>query len=389
MKIYSIKEIVKATNNILRDESEILYKKTKKIEKIELPLETEKKIIEVEKSIKVKKNDYTNNEEPLEPTKEIPSKNINKINSYNYNIKIKPKVKDYMINELYLYLKKKIRKNTLRLIIDEQLEIKNLRNKIDILKKTKNDLKNNYQVLKNNYELSLVNNKNLETNKVLLNNEIKKLIIDNEILQTNLSQVTKNKKQLDIEMLELRSDNQILQNNLNQITKNKGQLYLEVKELKVDLNRAKLNLKENIEKNRSYEINNSDLKKTVSSYIVNTKKIQEKLNLAEQSSNLNIDTQNKKVTFYQEENIRLSSKLLATQKKNEMIKEYLNSIEIEKELISNKIKDLNKSIGEKANIISSNFVKENLVKVDKKNEALNDKEQKSLDEVINRIFAKI
>ena len=119
------------------------------------------------------------------------------------------------------------------------------------------------------------------------------------------------------------------------------------------------------------------------------KKTQEKLNLAEQSNNLNIDTQNEKVRFYQEENIRLSSELLATQKKNEMIKENLNSIEIEKEQISNMIQDLNKTIGEKANIISSNFVKENIVRTDKKTEVLNDKEQKSLDEVINRIFAKI
>ena len=157
MKIYSIKEIVKATNDFLSPESEFLYKKNKKIK---LLPETEKIIIQAEKSIEVDKNDYSSNEEPLELTKEIPSKNINKINSYNYNIKIKPNVKDHMINELYLYLKKKVRKNTLRLIIDEQLEIKNLKNKIDILKKTENDLKNNYQVLKNNYELALVNNKN-------------------------------------------------------------------------------------------------------------------------------------------------------------------------------------------------------------------------------------
>ena len=445
MKIYSIKEIVKATNDLLSPESKILFEKNNKIKKLELPPETEKIIIQAEKSIEVEKNDYPSNEEPLELTKEIPNKNINKINSYNYNIKIKSNVKDHMINELYLYLKKKVRKNTLRLIIDEQFEIKNLKKKIDILKKTQNDLKDKYQALKNNYELALVNNKNLEINKVLLNNEINKLTIDNGVLQTNLSQVIKSEKQLNTEILELRNNNQILQNNLNQITAKKGQLDLEVKELKIDngvlqtnlsqviksekqlnteilelrnnnqilqnnlnqitakkgqldlevkelkidLNKTKLNLKENIEKNKAYEINNSELKNTVSSHIVDTKKTQEKLNLAEQSNNLNIDTQNEKVRFYQEENIRLSSELLATQKKNEMIKENLNSIEIEKEQISNMIKDLNKTIGEKANIISSNFVKENIVRTDKKTEVLNDKEQKSLDEVINRIFAKI
>ena len=395
MKIYSIKEIVKATNDFLRPESEFLYKNNKKTKKIELHPETEKIIIEAEGSIQVQKNDYSSNKEPLEPleppelAKEIPTKNINKINSYNYNIKIKSKVKDHMINELYLYLKKKVRKNTLRLIIDEQLEIKNLRNKIDILKQTENNLKNNYQLLKNNYESTLIINKNLEINKELLNTEIKELTIDNKFLRTNLSQITKIKKQLDIEILELNNHNQILQNDLNQITENKEQLDLEVKELKVDLNKNKLNLKENIEKNRSYEINNSELKNTVSRYIVNTKKIQEKLNLTEQSNSLNIDTQNEKVKFYQEENIRLSSELLASQKKNETIKENLNSIETEKEKISNKIKELNKSINEKANIISSNFINNDIVRTDEKTEVLNNKEQKSLDEVINRIFAKL
>ena len=74
---------------------------------------------------------------------------------------------------------------------------------------------------------------------------------------------------------------------------------------------------------------------------------------------------------------------------NITIKENLNFIETEKEEISNKIKELNKSIDEKTNIIPSNFIKQSLVKTEEKNETLNDKEQKSLDEVINRIFAKI
>ena len=85
----------------------------------------------------------------------------------------------------------------------------------------------------------------------------------------------------------------------------------------------------------------------------------------------------------------MSSELLAAQKNNTTIKENLNFIENEKEEISNKIKELNKSIDEKTNIIPSDFIKQSLVRTDEENETLNDKEQKSLDEVINRIFAKI
>ena len=150
-------------------------------------------------------------------------------------------------------------------------------------------------------------------------------------------------------------NNNVLHNNLNQVTENNKQLDIENKDLKADFDKTKNDLNENIEKNRSNEIHNSELKNTVSRYIVNTKKIQEKLDLAEKSNYLKLEAQTEKVKFYQEENVRLSSELLAAQKKNTTIKENLNFIETEKEEISNKIKELNKSIDEKTNIIPSNL----------------------------------
>jgi len=412
MKIYSIKEIVKATNSFLNPETKTLPKKSKKIKNIKLPPETESIIAEAESTIldKNKKRSLSLNNEVLN----VP---LNSLDSFNYKIKIKPEVKDHMINELYLYLKKKVRKSTLKLIIDEQLEIKNLKNKVDILKQTEANLKNSYQALKNEHESVLLDNKNLEINKIQLNSEINELRIGNEVLQNNvnqvtennkqldkkivelktdnnilhnnLNQVTENNKQLDKKIVELKTDNNVLHNNLNQVTENNKQLDIENKDLKADFDKTKNDLNENIEKNRSNETHNLELKNTVSRYIVNTKKIQEKLDLAEKSNYLKLETQTEKVKFYQEENVRLSSELLAVQKKNTTIKENLNFIETEKEEISNKIKELNKSIDEKTNIIPSNFIKQTLVKTEEKNETLNNKEQKSLDEVINRIFAKI
>ena len=384
MKIYSIKEIVKATNSFLNPETKTLPKKSKKIKNIKLPPETESIIAEAESTIldKNKKRSLSLNNEVLN----VPR---NSIDSFNYKIKIKPEVKDHMINELYLYLKKKVRKSTLKLIIDEQLEIKNLRNKVNILKQTEANLKNSYQALKNEHESVLLDNKNLEINKIQLNSEINELRIGNEVLQNNVNQVTENNNQLDKKIVELKTDNNVLHNNLNQVTENNNQLDIENKDLKGDFDKTKNDLNENIEKNRSNETHNLELKNTVSRYIVNTKKIQEKLDLAEKSNYLKLETQTEKVKFYQEENVRLSSELLAVQKKNTTIKENLNSIETEKEEISNKIKELNKSIDEKTNIIPSNFIKQSLVKTEEKTETLNDKEQKGLDEVINRIFAKI
>ena len=389
MKIYSIEEIVKATNNYLNPKPEALLKKNNATKKIKLSSESESIIIEAEKSILQQEKNIQNVEKTLVLKNEISTTTNSKINSLNYKIKIKPELKDHMINELYLYLKRKVTKNTLKLIIEEQEEIKNLKNKINFLKQIENKLKNNYEILKNQHESALEYNKELQINKKQLNIENKELKINNDVIQNDLNEVTKNKENLDIENKELKINNDVLQNDINEVGKNKENLDINNKKLKINLKETKKNLKDSLEKNRSFEINSAELKNTLSRYIVNSKKIQEKLNLVEESKNLKLEKEAKQVKFYQDENIRLSSELLSTQKKNEITKENLNNIEIEKEKISNKIKDLNKSIEEKTNIISSPLIRDASVDAKKNVDKLDDKEQKSLDEAISRIFAKI
>ena len=389
MKIYSIEEIVKATNNYLNPKPEALLKKNNATKKIKLSSESEGIIIEAEKSILQQEKNIQNVEETLVLKNEISTTTNSKINSLNYKIKIKPELKDHMINELYLYLKRKVTKNTLKLIIEEQEEIKNLKNKINFLKQIENKLKNNYEILKNQHESALEYNKELQINKKQLNIENKELKINNDVIQNDLNEVTKIKEKLDIENKELKINNDVLQNDINEVGKNKENLDINNKKLKINLKETKKNLKDSLEKNRSFEINSAELKNTLSRYIVNSKKIQEKLNLVEESKNLKLEKEAKQVKFYQDENIRLSSELLSTQKKNEITKENLNNIEIEKEKISNKIKDLNKSIEEKTNIISSPLIRDASVDAKKNVDKLDDKEQKSLDEAISRIFAKI
>ena len=389
MKIYSIEEIVKATNNYLNPKPEALLKKNNATKKIKLSSESESIIIEAEKSILQQEKNIQNVEKTLVLKNEISTTTNSKINSLNYKIKIKPELKDHMINELYLYLKGKVTKNTLKLIIEEQEEIKNLKNKINFLKQIENKLKNNYEILKNQHESALEYNKELQINKKQLNIENKELKINNDVIQNDLNEVTKIKEKLDIENKELKINNDVLQNDINEVGKNKENLDINNKKLKINLKETKKNLKDSLEKNRSFEINSAELKNTLSRYIVNSKKIQEKLNLVEESKNLKLEKEAKQVKFYQDENIRLSSELLSTQKKNEITKENLNNIEIEKEKISNKIKDLNKSIEEKTNIISSPLIRDASVDAKKNVDKLDDKEQKSLDEAISRIFAKI
>jgi hypothetical protein len=388
MKIYSIKEIVNATNSFLKPKTEqkILNKENNKKK---LSPKTEMIMQDEEKSILEKEKNYPNKEKPTSLNDGMSYFTYTNIKSFNYKIKLKSEVKNLMIDELYLYLKKKVKKNTLKLIIDKQLEIKNLKNKINHIKNIESELKNNYHILQDNYESVLINNKNLETNKEIVDNKNKELKINNDVLLNNLKQIGESNETLKNENKELKINNDVLLNNLKQIGESNETLKNENKELKNDLNEARLDTKESLEKNRSFEINNFELKNTVSRYIVNTKKIQEKLNMVEGSKIFELDQQNDKVKFYQDENIRLSSELLSSKKINETIKENLNFIETEKEKISDKIKELNKSIEGKTNIVSTPFVdtakKQNGANVDN----LNDKEQKSLDEVISRIFAKI
>ena len=397
MKIYSIKEIIKASNNILKYEIPhiILNIENTRVKK-KLSPKIEDKIINSQKNNIEKEKKYQNKEETLLLKNEVTTSTDNKINSFNYKINIKPEVKDHMINELYHYLKKKVKKNTLKLIIDEQLELKNLKNKINLLKQIESKLKDNFESSKRDNEILQIKQKKLE-------NENIKFKIHNESIQNNLDQANKDnskleienknlkiyKDKLDVENIDLKIDNDLLNDNINKITQGNERLDAENKELKNNLEEIKDNLKESNLKNRSYEINNNELKNTVSRYILNSKKIQEKLNLTEEKKYLKLEEQTEKVKFYQEENIRLSSELISTKRKNETIKDNLNLIENEKEQISNKIKELNKSIEGKTNIISTPFLKETEKQVPKDSDKLNEKEQKSLDEVISRIFAKI
>ena len=337
MKIYSIKEIVEATNNLLHPKT--LNKNNEKSNQEKLK---SKKV--ASKHILVLKN-------------EITSENDNHLNSLYHEIKIKSEVKNKMVDELYHFLKKKLKKNTLKLIIDEQIEIRNLKNSINHLIKNKDDLAEKYQILdkKHRNYLQILNQTNEENKKLV--NENEKLKINNKELKENLNYIVGEK---DI----LIKENEQTISNLNH--------KLDEKELK----------------NRGFETNNAELKNTISRYIDNTKKLQEKINSIEKTKNFEIEEINKKIKFYQDENVRLSSELISTQRKSEAIRINLTDIEKEKTEIADKINDLSRSIEAKTNVVSTNFIKENSQQTTEDLEKLNDKEQKSLDEVISRIFNK-
>jgi len=200
-----------------------------------------------------------------------------------------------------------------------------------------------------------------------------------------------------------------------------------------------LNLKNSekrvLEIDRSFKSNNAELKNTLSRYIANYKKLQEKLNLVNESkkdfneifldkskrdemiskikfyqdentrlsNEKSLDTSKKdemisKIKFYQDENTRLSSEIINFKKKYETIKNNFTDVENKKNNIFKKVKELNNSLI-KNNIIGTPFVKETVVEDSINSKILNDitdtnlkKEKKkteqnnNLDDQISNIF---
>ena len=162
-KHFSTSEIIKASDDILNTPS-----KSSKIN-----------------NIKITKNNYSS---PLLLVNEIsknasPKANMSFINNLNKNnININEKIKNEIINELYNLFKKKIKKNTLKLIFNHQIEIKKFQKKIEYLNESKKILENNNHDLQSNLNKIMEDKKVLENNNHDLQSSLDKIIEEKEML---------------------------------------------------------------------------------------------------------------------------------------------------------------------------------------------------------------
>jgi chromosome segregation ATPase len=310
-KSFSISEIIKASDDILNTPS-----KSSKIN-----------------NIKITKNNYSS---PLLLVNEIsknvsPKANMSFINNLNKNnININEKIKNEIINELYNFFKKKIKKNTLKLIFDKQIKIKKFQKEIEYLNESKKILENN------NHDLQSNLNQIIEDKKILENN--------NHDLQSNLNQIIEDKKVLE-------NNNHDLQSSLDKIIEEKEML---------------------IEKNTRAQEELS----------------LEKSNLLNNSNNEKLTELNNKLKFYQDENLRLSRDLSNSQETHHIIKKQLNDFEKQKNQISNQIQELNNSVS-KSNLIEHTFVNELPPEASQDLKNLNNQDMTNLNETIKKIFKKL
>ena len=301
MNIYSIEEIIKASNSILKKKDTPVYNSIElnKIEKI------------------------NNKKKPLL----IPNKDfIKRVPVIIHNVN-----KDELLDKLYNFFKNKVKKNTIKLIIELKEELVSLGNKIVVLK-FHGDEKDKSNILLKNDILNLVNKKN----KIKYN-------FKKEIINTNLLEV-KNKN-LESKYLDLES-------NLKTLKNEKYELKKENDELQVLTNTLKLPKNVIEEKNKQIE----NLKN--------------------------------KIIFYQEDSLRINNELMNSQKKSKNINLEISNLKNERINFIEKVNSINDVIKEQ-NIVSNVFIndiKENKIKViesSKKTE--NDKIE--LDKTIKRIFS--
>lgn len=232
----------------------------------------------------------------------------------------------------------------------------------------------------------------------------------NESIKQETQQIKNSIENQESELKKLQNDEIIFNQNILQVNiiDNQKKLINEYSENNEELKLNLINLeKKLLEKDRSFKINNDELKKTLSRYISNYKKIEEELKLFkenEKDSNelslakSKLEEMNSKIKFYQDENIRLSSEISKIKKNYETIKINLTGVENQKDDIFKKIKELNNSLI-KNNIVGTPFINEPIEEDSINSEILNDiidtnvdEEKKNnnkkndLDELIGNIF---
>ena len=333
MNIYSIEEIIKASNSILKQKDTPAYK-----------------------NIELNKNKKTNNEKkPLF----IPNKNfIKRVPVIIHNVN-----KDELLDKLYNFFKNKVKKNTIKLIIELKEELVSLGNKIVVLK-FHGEEKDKSNILLKEDILNLINEKNkikYELKKKIINTNL--LQVENKDLKSKYLDLESNLKNLKNEKYELKKE--IINTNLLQV-ENK------------DLKSKYLDLESNLKtlKNEKYELKKETDKLQV---LTNTLKLPE--NVIEEK-NKQIENLKNKIIFYQEDSLRINNELMNSQKKLKNINLEISNLKNERINFIEKINSINKVIkGE--NVVSNAF--ENSVKP--KVEIVDHKKNNTLD--INNEVANI
>ena len=345
ISIYSIKEIIEASENILSSsakeknltsnhdsinnikmniENPLILEKKQEIQK-QIPKEMEDIISVAEKSkFKIDYKEASNKKQIIKPM-----------------IKEKIKLND-IVDQLYNLFNKKIKKNTLKLIVGLENEITSLDEKIITLKKEEKKIKITNKLLKEDIL-------NLAHHESDLKQSVEKK--DLEIISINEKLIENKNKIIDLEnnYTNLESDNIDLKTKISIHQNQNNELEINNNELSSELNTHK-------DKIIDLENDNKKLKEQVqvlSQKNLDLETILDKINIADDKNQINLDivkTLEEKINFYQEENIRISNDLIESRKKYDITKNQIEGFENQRSTLLDKINSVNEVINNSSNV---------------------------------------
>ena len=394
ISIYSIKEIIEASENILSSsakeknltsnhdsinnikmniENPLILEKKQEIQK-QIPKEIEDIISVAEKSkFKIDYKEASNKKQIIKPM-----------------IKEKIKLND-IVDQLYNLFNKKIKKNTLKLIVGLKNEITSLDEKIITLKKEEKKIKITNKLLKEDIlnlahhesdlkqsvekkdlEIISINEKLIENkNKIIdLENNYTNLESDNIDLKTKISIHQNQNNELEINNNELSSELNTHKNKIIDLENNYTNLESDNIDLKtkisihqnqnneLEINNNELSSELNTHKNKIIDLENDNKKlkeqvQVLSQKNLDLENILDKINIADDKNQINLDivkTLEEKINFYQEENIRISNDLIESRKKYDITKNQIEGFENQRSTLLDKINSVNEVINNSSNV---------------------------------------
>jgi len=424
INVYSIKEILEASDNILKFSSiskdrPILDDKPIELNKmntmnIENPTVSNKSKINKKSIPKDIEKIIQQAEISQLKEKKLTVGSIKNITDQNLLVENQVTQKE-LIDDLYKTFGKKIKKNSLKLILELRSDIILLTKNITTLKNDKKQIEQKNNELNNN----IVNLKFLEEN---LENNLKQSINGFNLLQSENKNLKLNYYTLDENFLDtqkkltvsnennkqLEDINKNLNHKLIEHEDNKLILSSKVKKLENQIFIDNNSLDELAAQNKALEKKNTELKTKLSTighiddylHEINELKLKnkdlvntiEKLKSYENTNDKNLDIIKElenKINYYQEENVRISGVFHESNKKFEITKKSLNELQKHKSGLIEKINSINEVI-QNENIVTSAFgndLENNKIEViDSSKPMKNDKID--LDEEIKKIFTK-
>jgi len=365
------KKLVKNEHDIANTSSELINTSIKNKKKFlleeSIPKEIEGIILEAENTQIQNKID--------KPLRKINQQNEGDLEEFKVS-------KDELIESMHKTFSKKIKKNTLKLILDLREEIILLTKNISSLKKKKKDEEFNKKILKKNvvdlkkvenelkytlnqiqtdFDLLKKQNRNLSLDHDLLKEQNRNLNTKNILLQSDLLNLQKISVELENQAIILRNNNIKINSQLveyknkdlvakskiekleNEITTNSNLLNETNNDKEINLQLTEI--KKYKEEENELRDKNQYLKKTI-----------DELKLKINSNDKNSDNSElkDKIRHYQDENIRISSELVESNKRFDITKESLSELQGHRSHLIEKINSINEVI-KNENVVTRAF----------------------------------